>query len=154
MFSKIWHGTLIAAIVMYAGNIFFATEPCERVDRSGSLIRVGATGLFFLTDNWMTPSDQVAVRKQAHSLDSWLQGVIKVTFFGKTLDCSNYKSTKKAAESQHKPASEPLEIPAASSKDNLVPTSKAVTRQPTLVEPPEPPVIINKNPFNLPSLPD
>lgn len=147
MFSKIWHGTLITAIVMYSGNIFFATEPCERIDRSGSVVRVAASSLFFLSDNWMSPKDRISIRKQANSLDLWLQDVVRVTFFGKELQCANGVVTKDIT------GLNPVPAPAASTPAQRAIAAKTSPSAP-VDEAPEEPAIVNQNPFNLPTLPD
>lgn len=148
MFSKIWHGSLIAAIVFYAGNIFFATTPCERVDRTGSVVRVGAVGIFFLSDNWMTKADQLSVRKQAHKLDIWVQDVMRITFFGKDLKCVKTVNAEMLKKNPAQGSTSP-ETPAQQTIRNAAASKSSATSD----EIPDPPAIVNTNPYNLPSLP-
>lgn len=134
MFSKIWHGSIIAAIVMYSGNIFFATEPCDRVERSGSVVRMAASGIFFLSDNWMSVKDRASVRKQANKMDIGLQHIVTTTFFGNSLRCDAGNSVKS-------PILKPAKLKTTSTTTNDIDSQDV-------------PEIINENPFNLPSLPD
>lgn len=149
MFQKIWQVSLLSGIIFYAGNIFFAPDSCARVEKSGSVVRVFSTGLFFLTDNWLSPNDRAAARTYAHDVDTWVQDVVRVTFFGRDLKCA---PTDVAApiSTQDGNSSRAMEQTKKVSRGNFLLPAGVVTAPPDPVRPP----VVNTNPYNLPSLPE
>jgi hypothetical protein len=151
MIKSIWHGSLIAAVIFYSGNIFFSTSSCDRVERTGSIIRVPAAALFFLADNWLGLNDQKSFREDAHRFDLWFQNVVRVTFYGRQFTCGS-------PALQEKSGLVPLVLPDTTPvPSSTVKAQDATTIGGVLLSSPddlksEKP-IVNKNPFNLPSLP-
>jgi len=149
LIQKIFHSVLIGVILFYSAYLFFSGSPCERVYRSGSVIRVSAQGLFFLTDNWMTASDRVSVRHVASDFDNWFQGIVKVTFMGRDAQCNRPAvapvSISPANEVKPTDAQTKIVIPA----QKQLPATIKQTSDRT-----HPEEETNLNPYNLPPLPE
>lgn len=88
MFSHFFASIFIMALLGYSGNILMGKEDCDRIERSGSIVRVIGAGVGLVAANWTEPDTRQSIVKNTHQMDIWFQKIVKRTIWGNELVCA------------------------------------------------------------------